>query len=148
MRPGMKLRELREGLGLTLKTVESESAKIARLKKNEEYLISQSRMSDIETKDVCPGMFRLYSFSRIYNFSYVELLMLYGIDLHEHQEHRYAAPPGNTVMLEKKSSPTMAMVKMPVKMDPGFDLRRTTNVGRMIVEWGYVPLLFLTEMAS
>jgi|SRR5271155_4964488 len=42
----------------------------------------------------------------------------------------------------------MEMVKMPVELDPGFDLRRTTNVGRMIVNWGYVPVLFLSELAS
>src|SRR6185437_8808510 len=36
-------------------------------------------------------------------------------------------------------------VKMPVVLDPGFDIRRTTNVARMVQTWGVVPLSFLSD---
>jgi hypothetical protein len=39
-------------------------------------------------------------------------------------------------------------VDMPVAMDPGFDPRRTTNLGRMIQKWGAVPMSFLRRLAE
>jgi len=148
MHPGRKLRELRERLGLTLKAVVSESMKIGKLRENDEYYISFSRLSDIETKAVCPGLFRLHSFSLIYNVPYRELLQWFGINIDEITEHKFVTMPSKTHVLGKRSTPTASMVHLPVEMDPGFNLRKTTNVGRMIVQWGYVPTLFLAEMAS
>lgn len=33
-------------------------------------------------------------------------------------------------------------------MDPGFDVRRTMNLGRMIQKWGIVPLAFLDKFSQ
>jgi hypothetical protein len=37
---------------------------------------------------------------------------------------------------------------MPVKLDPGFDLRRTSNLGRMVEQWGVVPMAYLSQFAN
>src|SRR5262249_58943066 len=39
-------------------------------------------------------------------------------------------------------------VNIPVRLDPGFDLRNTANLGRMIEDWGVVPLQYLQELAK
>jgi hypothetical protein len=36
--------------------------------------------------------------------------------------------------------------KIPVRLDPGFDARKTTNIGRMIQNWGIVPLAHLSAL--
>ena len=63
MDAGEQLRALREGLGLSIRMVESASAKLAARHDNSDYLLSLSRISDIETKGITPNLYRLYSLS-------------------------------------------------------------------------------------
>ncbi len=63
---GSNLRSLRERLGLTMREVESASARIAERHGNDEFTVSPSRLSDIETKGLVPSIFRLYSLAIIY----------------------------------------------------------------------------------
>jgi len=42
----------------------------------------------------------------------------------------------------------LAAVQMPTRMDPAFDERRTTNLGRMVEQWGLVPLAYLSQFAN
>jgi hypothetical protein len=37
---------------------------------------------------------------------------------------------------------------IPVKLDPGFDLRATSDLGRMVQQWGTVPLSMLSHLAA
>src|SRR5262249_16925683 len=39
-------------------------------------------------------------------------------------------------------------VQVPVRMDPAFDSRRTLNFGRMVEQWGTVPLLYLEQFSK
>jgi transcriptional regulator with XRE-family HTH domain len=66
MNAGSMLRALREQLGLTIREVETASARIADKYGSEEYAIPLSRLSDIETKAVLPNIYKLYSLSVIY----------------------------------------------------------------------------------
>ena len=34
------------------------------------------------------------------------------------------------------------------RLDPGFDPRRTVNFGRMVEQWGQVPLAYLAQFAT
>jgi transcriptional regulator with XRE-family HTH domain len=77
---GLKLRSLRERLGLTLRDVESASVRIAERHGNDEFAVSPSRLSDIETKGLVPSIFRLYSLAVIYQMDIRELLVFYGVD--------------------------------------------------------------------
>ena len=42
----------------------------------------------------------------------------------------------------------MTTVQIPVRMDPGFDPRKTLNFGRMVEQWGAVPLAYLEQFAK
>src|SRR5262249_3081778 len=42
----------------------------------------------------------------------------------------------------------LASVQVPLRMDPGFDERRTTNLGRMVEKWGLVPVAYLAQFAN
>jgi len=39
-------------------------------------------------------------------------------------------------------------VEMPIRLDPAFDPRRSTNLGRMVEQWGLVPLAYLAQFTS
>src|SRR5713101_9623297 len=78
---GKNLRTLREKLGLTMRDVETSSARMAEKYRNEEYSIPPSRLSDVETKGILPSIFRLYTLSVIYRRDLRELLSWYGVDM-------------------------------------------------------------------
>ena len=78
---GLNLRISRERLGLTMREVETASARIADKHGNDEFSVSPSRLSDIETKGLVPSIYRLYSLAVIYRRDLREILSWYGIDL-------------------------------------------------------------------
>lgn len=143
---GQNLRTLREQLGLTMRDIETASERIARRHENEEYLIPISRLSDFETKGVIPSIYRLYSLAVVYRRDMKELLVWYGIDLNiPVSDLELAAPPKSH--LSYAFANTQA-VEMPIRMDPGFDPRRTLNFGRMVEQWGTVPLNYLEQFSK
>ena len=127
---GKRLRSLRERLGLTLKDVECASAAIAERHGNPDFAIPPSRLSDIETRNMLPSVHRLYTLSVLYRQDFKTLCAWYGIPfdctitdselVQMRFTHRFTA-------VENVES---ALV--PVAMDPGFDLRKTTNFSRMV----------------
>ncbi len=143
---GKSLRTLREKLGLTMRDVETSSTRMAEKYRNEEFLIPPSRLSDIETKNVLPSIFRLYALAIIYRRDLRELLAWYGVDT-----NNMAADLGMIIPPRSHVSETLSglsSVQMPVRMDPGFDEQRTSNLGRMVEQWGLVPLAYLAQFAQ
>jgi transcriptional regulator with XRE-family HTH domain len=143
---GQNLRALREQLGLTMRDVETASSRIAEKHGNDEYSIPPSRLSDIETKGIVPSIFRLYSLAVIYRRDFRELLNKYDVDLN-------AIPDDLDLSMPPKSHFSHVLagisdVKVPVRIDPGFDPRRTANFGRMVEQWGLVPLSYLEQFAN
>lgn len=143
---GKKLRELREQMGLTLRDVEISSTSLAESRGIEEFIINPSRLSDIETKGVIPSIYRLYVLSVIYRADFTELLKLYGVDLSFTAADFAICSPSKTHRLEIAGS--RGSVRIPIKLDPGFDLKLTADLGRMIENWGTVPMQYLQELAK
>jgi len=145
MIPGQQLRAIREALGLTLKDVESASAVIAEKYNNQEYAIPASRLSEIETKGMLPSIYRVYSLALLYRKTVEEILSVFGIPLSNLAEDISVTHPPKSHILSV--SDEKRMVEMPLRFDPGFDMRKTTNMGRMVEKWGTVPLHFLSKFA-
>lgn len=143
---GKSLRTLREKLGLTMRDVEEYSAQIAEKHRNEEYLIPPSRLSDIETKGIVPSIYRLYTLSVLYRREFWELLSWFGVDLNNVAgDLGLVLPPKSHLSTALKG---LAAVQVPLRMDPAFDERRTTHLGRMVEKWGLVPFAFLAQFAN
>jgi len=143
---GMFLRKIRDSLGLTMRDVENASAIVAEQHNSQEYLIPPSRLSDIETKGVVPSVFRFYCLAAIYHKPARELLQLYGIDLEETRTDWDASRPARSHLVTLESEQNVC--EMPIKLDPGFDLRETSDLGRMVQQWGKVPFSLLGRLAS
>jgi len=143
---GKKLRDLREQMGLTLRDVELSSTSLAESRGIEEFVINPSRLSDIETKGVIPSIYRLYVLSVIYRADFTELLRLYGVDLNFTTADYAICSPGKTHRIEMAEG--QGGVHIPTKLDPGFEIKRSTDLGRMIETWGTVPLQYLQELAK
>jgi hypothetical protein len=143
---GLNLRGVRERLGLTMREVESASVRIAERHGNDEFEICPSRLSDIETKGLVPSVFRLYSLSIIYHCDLREILAWYGIDLSlSAADLQLSLPPKSHFEESLKSSSAVAI---PTRLDPSFDPRRSTNLSRMVEQWGLVPLAHLANLSN
>lgn len=143
---GLDLRKIRDRLGLTMRDVESASVSIAERHGSEEFLIPPSRLSDIETKGVVPSVYRFYSLAAIYRRPMRALFQLYGIDQDAIGSEWSSSEPANSHLVTLESEETACNV--PIKLDPGFDLRETSDLGRMVQQWGPVPFSMLSHLAS
>ncbi len=143
---GQNLRVLREQLGLTMRDVESASVRIAHRHRNDEFSIPPSRLSDVETKGVVPSIYRLYSLSIIYRRDIRELLGWYGVDLNKMVADLDLSFPPKSHFSDALAS--ASTVQVPVRLDPSFDPRHTSNIGRLVEQWGLVPLNYLAQFAN
>lgn len=141
--PGQRLRALREEFRFTIRDVEMASIKIAERHHTEEFAIPLSRLSDIETKNIVPSIYRIYSLAAIYRRDIRELMAWYNVDVNNVAEDLKVIEPSKSHRAESLGA--MTAVEMPVRLDPGFDPRKTANFGHMIEQWGTVPLAFLND---
>ena len=143
---GLNLRGLRERLGLTMREVESASFRIAERHGNDEFAVCPSRLSDIETKGLVPSIYRLYSLSIVYRCDLREILAWYGVDLSlSAADLHLSLPPKSHV---EESLRSTCAVAIPTRLDPSFDPRRSTNLSRMVEQWGLVPLAHLANLSN
>jgi transcriptional regulator with XRE-family HTH domain len=143
---GRRLRQLRENLGLTLRDVEAASTRLASKYGHDEFAVPLSRLSEIETKGIVPSLYRLYALALTYRVDFRELLTWYGIDLNNAATDLSIAEPPKSHRFDITQMVTT--VRIPVRMDPAFDLRKTCNLGRMIERWGVVPLAYLAQFEN
>jgi len=143
---GIDLRKIRDRLGLTMRDVENASLLISQKHGSEEYSIPPSRLSDIETKGVVPSVFRFYSLAAIYHRPVRSLLQLYGIDLDAISSEWTSSQPANSHIVSLEGERNECSI--PVRLDPGFDLSETSDLGRLVQQWGTVPLSMLSHLAS
>jgi transcriptional regulator with XRE-family HTH domain len=143
--PGQKLKRMRERLNLRYRDVEEASQKIAEIRGSDEFAIVLSRLADIENKGTVPTIFRLYSLCAIYRLDPVEVLDWYGVDLSAlaadaaelsmEKTHLVGFGPGH-----------FGSALLPLALDPGIDLSKTTYLSRMIQKWGTLPLMLLNRL--
>jgi transcriptional regulator with XRE-family HTH domain len=142
---GQRLRRVREHLGLRYRDVEDASGRIADRHKSSEYSIALSRLADIENKGTLPTLFRLYSLCAIYRLELSDVLRWYGIDLGDLPADALEADVERTHLLEF-GPPEEAQVLVPLTLDPGIDLSRTTYLSRVVQKWGRLPLALLRKL--
>ncbi len=143
---GQKLKLTRERLRLTYRDVEEASLRVAEKHHNDEFAIALSRLADIENKGTVPTPYRLYTLCAIYRLDFFDVLEWYGIDLAS-----LPADSVNAAQIERTHpvgfSPDMrGEVLLPLALDPGIDLRKTTYLSRMIQRWGRLPLMLMNGL--
>ncbi len=136
---GQRLRRARERLSLRFRDVEIFSQQIAERHDNPEFAVLISRLSDIESQGTLPSIYRLYSLCCIYRLDLNEVLSWYGIGTEQ------MASDAGLVTVEKTHSIGFpvdggAEVTIPISMNPGIDLSKTTFVSEIVQRWGKLPL--------
>jgi len=83
MLPGLRLRQVREKLGLTYRDVERISYELAARRGRPEFVLHISRLADIENHDVVPSLHKLYTLAVVYHLSPLDLFSWYEVPLEE-----------------------------------------------------------------
>jgi transcriptional regulator with XRE-family HTH domain len=143
--PGQKLRRIRERLNLRVRDVEEASQKIAEKYHNDDYAVLINRLSEIENRELVPSLYKLYSLCAIYRIDLLDVMSWYGVSI--------ASLPEDMLLVEIPETHPIRLrprvhgeVSLPLSLDPGLDLRRTTYLTRMIQRWGKLPLFFLEKL--
>jgi transcriptional regulator with XRE-family HTH domain len=148
--PGQKLRRIRERLNLRVRDVELASQKIADKYHNDDFTVLINRVSEIENRSLVPTLHKLYSLCAIYRLDFQEVLQWYGISLSALASDGASVDIPQTHVLSFHGSTAHNSVQgevlLPLALDPGLDLRRTTYLTRMVQRWGKLPLLFLESL--
>lgn len=140
---GQKLKRARERLNLRYRDVEEHSQRIADRHRNDEFSIALSRLADIENKGTVPSLYRLYSLCAIYRLDIIEVLEWYGVTVGSLASDAAAIEIQKTHTIGFAPSNGQGDIQMPLALDPGMDLRKTTYLSRLIQRWGKLPLMLL-----
>ena len=77
---GRGMRELRDQLSLTMRDVHRLTRKVGKQRHNSDYIVSPSRLSDIEKHGHTPNLYRMHALALAYRSKTAKLLKLYGIN--------------------------------------------------------------------
>ncbi|HLY59293.1 MAG TPA: helix-turn-helix transcriptional regulator [Terriglobia bacterium] len=143
---GLKLKQIRERLNLTLRAVEEISLEIAEAEHNSEFNVSVARLNQIENDRSLPSVFKLYSLAVVYQMNLDEVLALYQIDLGKMEEHRRIAPMSRTHLLSASTEKPEKTIRFPIRFEPGFRPEKTAFISRLIESWGEIPLGLLATL--
>jgi transcriptional regulator with XRE-family HTH domain len=148
--PGQKLRRIRERLNLRVRDVEQASLKIADKYHNDDFAVLINRISEIENRNLVPSIHKLYSLCAIYRLDFQEVLDWYGVSLtHLPSDAACVEVPQTHLLAFRENLGSRGLsseVLLPLTLDPGLDVRRTTYLTRMVQRWGKLPLLFLESL--
>lgn len=132
MQPGLRLRQVRERLGLTYRDVERASYELAARRGRPDFILHISRLADIENRGVVPGLHKLYTLASIYRLNPLEIFRWFDVPIEEcfHDGTSFGVPHTHLM-----AAPTS--LRIPMKFDPAFDPRRTELLSRMVERWGH-----------
>jgi hypothetical protein len=133
MQAGPHLRQARERLGLTFRDVEQASYDLAARRRRREFIIRISRLADIENHGVVPGIHKLFALTTIYHLDFVEVLSWFDLPVAE-----MFREGGEFPGLRTHPAAAPLAIRLPVRLDPGFDPRKTDDFTRRVESWGFL----------
>ena len=99
MPAGQMLKTLRNRRNITVRAVEQASRRIADVKGDREFYISNGWLAQLENGVSQPSIWKLFSLSVIYRADLRDLLRLYNIDWDEKEKYEPLADPSRTQLI-------------------------------------------------
>lgn len=102
MPAGQKLKTLRHKRNITVREVEQASRRIAGVKGDKRFCISNGWLAQLENSASEPNIQKFFSLSVIYRVNFLDLLRLYDVDVDEKQQYEPVADPYVTQLIAHK----------------------------------------------
>lgn len=145
-RAGERLRAVRTALGLTARDVERISRQLATTYGKRGFYISHSSLVTIEGHDSTPSIYKLYALSVIYSMNFIELLALYGVDVHAISKAQLALGGSNTRLIRPEVYDPNRPVTLPMRVAADVNIEQTNLFPRMFEAWGSLPVALFEHL--
>jgi transcriptional regulator with XRE-family HTH domain len=118
--PGLRLRQIRENMGLTYRDVEKASYEIAVKRGRPDFILHISRLADIQNRNVVPSLHKLYSLATILHLDPLDISGWYEAPFRQTLPDSASFPPPRTHLGE------IMLPRAPSGSDgTGFELQTT-----------------------
>jgi transcriptional regulator with XRE-family HTH domain len=142
---GIRLKRIRERLGLTLRQVEEHSRRLAEKKQNPDYFISRGWLNNIENGTYKPSVCKQYTLGAIYNVHFSSIFSAFGCNLGEFGKDQAMFAPSKTQLATRISDPEETIM-VPMKSKKEFKLDRTNLLAKLGKIWGEVPIRLIQHL--
>jgi len=106
---GQKLKGLRNRRNITVREVEQASRRIAEVKGNKRFCLSNGWLAQLENGASEPSICKLFSLSVIYRANFLDLAKLYNVDVDEKEKYERIADPSLTQLLSLQNGDTQLL---------------------------------------
>jgi transcriptional regulator with XRE-family HTH domain len=144
-RAGIRLKRIRERLGLTLREVEARSRRLAKRKQNPDYIISRGWLNNIENGTYKPSLCKLYALGAIYNVHWSSIFSFFGCNVSDFGRDQAMFAPSKT-QLASRSADTSDTIVVPMKSRRRLRLDRTNLLARLGKIWGEIPVRLIQHL--
>jgi len=124
---GQKLKALRNARNITVREVEQASRRIAEVKGDKRFRISNGWLAQLEKGISEPSICKLFSLSVIYHVKFFDLIRLYDVDIDETEKYEPVANPHVTQLLSE-SRDKSGSVRVPQILAPSLAARGTSLI--------------------
>lgn len=142
---GARLREIRVRLGFSTRDVETRSHKVVEDRHNREFYLSHAWLTDIENDKFPPSLFKLFTLSVVYRYSFMDLVAMVGVPLSELPRLQKSMDAPKTHLLQNPMD-SEAEVPVPVQLKPEFQLEKTHLLARVVEKWDQLPVALLQHV--
>jgi transcriptional regulator with XRE-family HTH domain len=144
-RAGIRLKQLRERLGLTLREVEMHSRRLAQEKRNQDFFISRGWLNNVENGSYTPGIFKLYSLGAIYRTHWSNIFAFFGLHVSDFgRDQALFAPPKTQLATDFREADDTIVV--PLRSSEALRLDSTNLLSKLVEIWGEVPIRLLQHL--
>jgi transcriptional regulator with XRE-family HTH domain len=142
---GIRLKQLRKRLGLTLRKVEMLSRRLAKEKQNQDFFISRGWLNNVENGSYTPGIFKLYSLGAIYRTHWSNIFGFFGLHLSDFgRDQAMFAPP--KTQLATDLCETDETIVVPLRSPEALHLERSNLFSKLVEIWGEVPIRLIQHL--
>ena len=142
---GIRLKQLRLRLGLTLREVERLSRRLAKEKENQDFFISRGWLNNVENGSYTPGIFKLYSLGAIYRTHWSNIFGFFGLHLSDFgRDQAMFAPPKTELAADLPETDDTIVV--PLRSPEALHLDHTNLLSKLVEIWGEVPIRLIQHL--
>ena len=147
--PGQQLKTLRNGRNITVREVEHASRRIADVKGDRRFCISNGWLAQLENGASESSIHKLFSLSVIYRVNYLDLLRLYNVDVDEKEKYELVADPYLTQLVSDSDSSSLPASPNPcaeltTRLVPASDARNANPDRKSNIIYGHLGLADFT----
>lgn len=143
---GIRLKQLRTRLGLTLRAVEGLSRRLAAEKQNSDFLISRGWLNNMENASYTPSVHKIYSLSVIYRDSWPNLLSLFGLRISDIGRDQALFSPPRTELYPASEDTGSDTIVLPLHSPEELRLDKTSLLSKLVEIWGEIPVRLIQHL--